>query len=457
MIVSLKRDLLQIGEAALRAVDPGRAVRQLMHWNGLDLQIDRGELSPGGELPVVWPMQDVARVFLVAGGKAAMPMTMAAAEILGESLTEGIVVTKYEHATGYEYPANIKVWEAGHPIPDAAGVQGTETIGQLLDGLTKRDRVLVLLSGGASALWPAPVSGLSLLDLQTTTDLLLRAGATIDELNVVRKHLSRLKGGQLARCACPAPLTALILSDVVGDPLDVIASGPTTPDPTTYADAWQVLERYALLKDVPSAVRTHLQAGQAGQRLETPKPGDPLFEKVTNVVVGSNRIAANGAVMQARRLGYQALLLTTFVEGEAREVAKVAAALAKGIVFCGDPIPAPACLVWGGETTVTVHGSGKGGRNQELALAAAMALENVPGAALMALATDGTDGPTDAAGAIVDGCTLQALQAMDIDPRAVLSNNNSYSALDAVDALMRTGPTGTNVNDLLVILVADQA
>lgn len=458
MIMSLKRDLLQIRKAALHAVDPSRAVRRLMSWDGLDLRIEQGKTSLEDEVSaVVWSMQDVDRVFLVAGGKAAMPMAEAAVEVLGEYLTEGIVVTKYEHTTGYKCPTSIKVLEAGHPIPDAAGVQATDAIWQLLDDLTARDRVLVLLSGGASALWPAPASALSLLDLQTTTDLLLRVGATIDELNAVRKHLSRLKGGQLARHVFPAHLTALILSDVVGDPLDVIASGPTTPDPTTYVDAQQVLERYALLEEVPSPVRARLQAGQAGQLPETPKPGDSIFERVTNVIIGSNRIAACEAVMQARRLGYHALLLTTFVEGEAREVARVAAALAKGVVFHSDPIQAPACLVWGGETTVTVRGAGKGGRNQELALAAALALDGIPGVALMALATDGTDGPTDAAGAIVDGSTVQALQSLDIDPYVALSNNNSYPALDIIDALMRTGPTGTNVNDLLVILVADRA
>ncbi len=456
--MKLKRDLLQIREAALCAVDPGRAVSRLMEWNDLDLRIKQGEVSPEGEVsPVVWAMQDVDRVFLVAGGKAAIPMTEAAVEVLGEYLVQGIAVTKYEHARGYEPPVGIEVLETGHPIPDAAGVQATEKIWQLLDDLTARDRVVVLLSGGASALWPAPASSLSLSDLRETTDLLLRAGAAIDELNAVRKHLSRMKGGQLARHIFPAQLIALILSDVVGDPLDVIASGPTTPDPTTYADALQIFERYALLEDVSPIVLEHLRAGHAGDLPETPKPGDPVFERVANVIVGSNRIAACEAVMQARRLGYQAVLLTTFVEGEAREVAEVAAALAKGIVFHGDPIRAPACLVWGGETTVTVQGLGKGGRNQELALAAALALDGIPGVALMALATDGTDGPTDAAGAIVDGFTAQALRSLDIDPYSVLSDNNSYPALNQVDALMRTGPTGTNVNDLLVILVTDRA
>jgi hydroxypyruvate reductase len=294
-----------------------------------------------------------------------------------------------------------------------------------------------------------------LSDLQVTTDLLLRSGATIGELNTIRKHLSRLKGGQLARLAAPAPVGVLILSDVVGDPLDVIASGPTVPDPTTYAEAWDVVQRYRLGESLPDSVSRRLRAGVAGQLPETPKPGDPLFAGVHNCIIGSNRLAAQAAVAEARRCGYRALLLTTFVEGEAREAARVAAALARSARVHGDPLSPPACLVWGGETTVTVRGQGKGGRNQELALAAALALEGVPDVLLMALATDGTDGPTDAAGAIVDGGTAARARALGLDPLAALANNDAYPLLSAVGDLLHTGPTGTNVNDLLVILVAE--
>jgi hydroxypyruvate reductase len=281
----------------------------------------------------------------------------------------------------------------------------------------------------------------------------LRAGATIGEINAVRKHLSRLKGGQLARLAAPGALVALILSDVVGDPLDVIASGPTVADPTTYADAVAVLRRYALWDAIPQAAGAHLRAGAVGEVAETPKPGAPLFAQVHAVLVGSNRLAARAAVARARALGYDALLLTTFVEGEAREVAKVAVALAKGMRFHGEPLAPPACLVWGGETTVTVRGTGKGGRNQEFALAAALALAGVPDVALLALATDGTDGPTDAAGAIVDGETVSAARARGWNPSAELQANNAYPLLADVGALLRLGPTGTNVNDLMVLLV----
>ena len=301
--------------------------------------------------------------------------------------------------------------------------------------------VVCLISGGGSALLTLPVPGMDLTDLQTLTGALLRSGATINEINAVRKHCSRIKGGNLARLAAPATLITLILSDVVGDPLDVIASGPTVPDPATVADAQAVLERYKVQTQKPVPFR------------ETPKPGDPVFEQVQNVVVGSNRLAALAAVEKARQLGYRTLLLGTYVEGEAREVAKVAAALAKGLRAHDDPLPPPACIVWGGETTVTIRGKGKGGRNQELALAAALALEGWPGVLLMALATDGTDGPTDAAGAVITGETVARARSMGLDPWAALEANDSYTFFDKLGGLIRTGPTGTNVNDLLFVLV----
>jgi hydroxypyruvate reductase len=323
----------------------------------------------------------------------------------------------------------------------------------MLETTTDQDLVLVLLSGGGSALLPAPVKGVSLADLQTTTDLLLRAGANIVELNTVRKHLSQVKGGQLVRLAAPAPIVSLVLSDVVGDPLDVIASGPTSPDPTTYAGALTVLDRHELRDEVPESILIHLKTGAEGGYEETPKPGDKLLESVSNVIIGSNYLAACAAVEKAERLGYHALLLTTFVEGEAREVAKVASALAKGVKTHGNPIALPACLVWGGETTVTVRGEGTGGRNQELALAAALDIASVDDVLLMALATDGTDGPTDAAGAVVDGHTALRARDRGWDIRSTLADNNAYPLLADLDALLMLGPTGTNVNDLMVLLV----
>ncbi|MEJ5309350.1 MAG: glycerate kinase [Anaerolineae bacterium] len=442
--MSIRHDHLSlIQAAALRAVDPYPAVRRHISHRGDTLHL-------GG---VSWAMDDVARIIVIAAGKAAAPMAQAAVDALGHAPLSGIVVTKSGHAAQHTLPETLRVIEAGHPVPDTAGLAAAEAVITLLTTTTARDRVLLLLSGGASALLPAPVDGVSLADLQAITEELLRAGATIGELNAVRKHLSRLGGGQLARLAQPAPVVALILSDVVGDPLDVIASGPTAPDPTTYAMAQAILARYSLAERMPSAVSTHLAAGIAGRIAETPKPGDPAFAQVSNVIIGSNRLAAQAAVAEAQRLGYNTLLLTTFMEGEAREVAKITAALAKSIRAHGDPVQPPACLVWGGETTVTVRGQGKGGRNQELALAAALALEGLPDVTLLALATDGTDGPTDAAGAIVNGRTAELARAAGWDPAATLADNNAYPLLDAVGALLRTGPTGTNVNDIAVLLV----
>ncbi|MDW8328194.1 MAG: glycerate kinase [Anaerolineales bacterium] len=439
-------DLWRCARAALAAVDPRAAVRRYLQVEPgpvTRLRLDSGE----------WTLRPENRIVLVAVGKAAAPMAEAAAALLGPKLSAGIVVTKYGHAAGVQLPSTLTLIEAGHPVPDANGLAGAHRITELAGGLSAGDLLLVLLSGGASALLPAPAPGLTLDDVQALTTLLLRAGATIAEINAVRKHTDRLKGGGLARLAQPASVIALILSDVVGDPLEVIASGPTVPDSTTFADVWAMLARYRLTEQLPSAIAAHLQAGLAGTLPETPKPGDPLFERVTNVLVGSNRQAAQAALREAERLGYRPLLLGTFIEGEAREVGRVTAALAKSVRVHGDPLSPPACLVWGGETTVTVRGSGRGGRNQELALAAALALDGVPGVALMAFGTDGTDGPTDAAGGLVDGGTAARARALGLDLWQALADNNSYPALDALGALVKTGPTGTNVNDLLILLV----
>ncbi|MBN1250161.1 MAG: glycerate kinase [Anaerolineae bacterium] len=441
----LRRDLAEIRDAALAAVDPYAVVKRFMRRQADRLFIaDRSWAVNGLNAP--------GRISVLAVGKAAVPMARAACEVLGEALAGGVVVTKYGHASAHSLPQSLTVIEAGHPIPDTAGLAGGRACIEHLQGATERDLVILLLSGGGSALLPAPVPGVTLEDLQALTGVLLRAGANIVEINAVRKHLSQIKGGQLARHAAPAQVVALILSDVVGDPLDVIASGPTAPDPATYQDAWDVLARYGALEEVPHAIVAHLEQGLAGDIPETPKPGDARFEAVRNIIIGSNSLAAEEAVACAEALGYRSLLLTTFVEGEAREVAKVAAALALGLRRQAHPFPPPACLVWGGETTVTVKGSGKGGRNQELALAAALAMEGLEDVAMMALATDGTDGPTDAAGAVVDGATAQRAREAGWDPYQALLDNNAYPLLAATGDLLLLGPTGTNVNDLLVLL-----
>ncbi|MFL7810831.1 MAG: glycerate kinase, partial [Anaerolineae bacterium] len=280
----------------------------------------------------------------------------------------------------------------------------------------------------------------------------LRCGATINEINAVRKHCSQIKGGQLARAAYPATVIALLLSDVVGNPLDVIASGPTVPDTSTFAEAQAVIDRYQIEDVLPHSIRAHLRDGLEGRVAETPKAGDPAFERIRTTVIGSNAIAARAARAEAEAMGYHTLLLSTYIEGEAREVAKVFAAVGKSLVAEGWPLSLPACVIAGGETTVTVRGDGKGGRNQELALAAAIALQGWEGVTLVTLATDGTDGPTDAAGAIVDGETVMRAQALDLPAGDYLSRNDAYTFFDRLNDLIRTGPTNTNVNDLVFVL-----
>lgn len=371
-------------------------------------------------------------------------MAQGALEVLGTRVCGGTVTTRDGHTLPLP---GIAVHEASHPLPDARGIAGAEAALRLAANADASDLVLCLLSGGASALWPAPPPGVTLEDLRTTTDALLRAGAPIRELNAVRKHLSRIAGGQLARAAYPARVLTLAISDVVGSPPDVIGSGPTVPDPTTYRDALEALARRGVA--VPPSVQTQLEAGAAGEHPETPKPGDPVFGRTEWHLVASVADALQGATEEATRLGYPAAIVTDRMEGEARQVGREIAGLARSA-------RPPAALLLGGETTVTVRGDGYGGRNQELALAAAIALEGVPNVLVAALGTDGTDGPTDAAGAVVDGATVARGRARGLDARNHLHRNDAYPFLEATGDLLLTGPTGTNVADLVLILVGPE-
>ncbi len=390
------------------------------------------------------------RVVVVGAGKASGAMALAAEERLGDRVSGGLVAVKETTAPA---PRRIRLVEAGHPLPDARGQAAAAEIRRLAAAAGPGDLVLCLISGGGSALAPLPVAGLTLAEKQAVTRLLLAAGATINELNAVRKHLSALKGGQLARAAAPAPVLALLLSDVIGDPPDVIASGPTAPDPTTFADALAVLDRFGLRARIPEAARRHLEAGAAGGAPETPKPGDPVFERVTNRVIGSNAVVVEAALAEAGRLGFPPLLLTRQLQGEAREVARVVGAIAAEAQRSGRPVRGPACLLAGGETTVTVRGSGTGGRCQEFALALAPQLAALPGVVVLAAGTDGSDGPTDAAGAIADWTTLDRAAARGLDARAALAANDAYHFFAPLGDLVITGPTGTNLLDLYVVLV----
>jgi hydroxypyruvate reductase len=443
--IDLRQVAAEIQRAALLAADPAEAIRR--HVRRVTDWLLIGDTC--------YHLPEIEHVFVVALGKAAAAMSDAITDFFDDRVAGGLVVTQSFDAR-YS-PFDIVI--GGHPIPNANSVLAGQRIAGLLADASEGDLVVCLISGGSSALATLPVEGVTLADLQTLTDALLRSGATINELNAVRKHLDRVKGGGIARMADAkrASVLALILSDVVGDPLDVIASGPTTPDPTTFADAWRVLEQRGLIEITPPGIRDHLRAGMRGDSnaTETPKPGDALFERVQNIVVGSNRQAAQAAVTRAEQLGFNALLLSTFVEGEARQVARVVAALAKQVVRFDQPVKKPACLVWGGETTVTVRGHGLGGRNQELALAAAIALDGWGGVLVEALGTDGTDGPTDAAGAIATGDTLSRARALELDAAAMLADNDAYHFFASLNDLVMTGPTGTNVNDLLFMLISN--
>jgi hydroxypyruvate reductase len=432
----------QIMKAALKAVDPAVAVKRYFETQP-DLA-DRIRATTG-------------RVLVVGAGKASAPMAMAVSEIFGEKVDEGRVVVKYGYksspsAENRPSTPHIEVVEAGHPIPDEAGWSATGAISRLLQEAGDQDTVLCLISGGGSALLTLPAEGLDLADLKQTTESLLAAGATINQVNTIRKHLSAVKGGRLAQMAAPATVYTLILSDVVGDPLPVIASGPTVPDPTTFDDAWSIVEQYRLQEKLPTPVVERLQAGRAGQIADTPKPGDPVFERVHNVIIGSNRLAAEAAVDAAQAAGFEAQLLTTFLEGEAREVGTVLAGLAKGLSQEEGSLKPPACLVLGGETTVTLKGDGKGGRNQEMALAAALTLQDWENLLIACLGTDGTDGPTDAAGAFADGSTVGRASALGLNAVKFLERNDAYNFFKPLDDLIITGPTQTNVNDLALVL-----
>ncbi len=435
---------LEVLGAALDAVDPAAALRRTLHCDGDMLRV--AEQS--------YDLRRFRRVLVVGAGKAAAPMARAVEEVFGDRISGGTVTVKY----GYTAPtARVTLHQAGHPVPDSAGVAGTQAMIALLEDAGPDDLVLCLISGGGSALMPLPVPGVTLEELQTLTNALLRSGAPIQALNTVRKHLSQVSGGQLARLAYPATVLALIVSDVVGSPLDVIASGPTVADSSTFQDAWDVLVRYDVLEQTPPSIRHHLERGLAGEVAETVKPGDLALQRVHNVIVADNALAAEAAEVCARALGFNTLLLSTYVEGEAREVGRVLAALAREIIAHGRPLPAPACLLLGGETTVTVRGTGKGGRNQELSLASALAIQGVEGVLIASLATDGTDGPTDAAGGLVDGTTVARGEAAGYSAFEALAANDAYTFLDCAGDLLVTGPTNTNVNDLMAIFVGAPA
>jgi len=435
-----KKALEDIFMAGVKAVDPERAVQKYVRRQGNQLFV--GDCS--------YILDSYRRIFLIGAGKGTAPMAKALEDILGERLTKGLIIVKYGHGIPLE---KTQILEAGHPIPDDAGLRATKELLKQAQECTKEDLILCAFSGGGSALLPAPLSPITLDQKQTTTRLLLECGATIDEINAIRKHLSRSKGGWLAKEAYPATIVSLLLSDVIGDRLDVIASGPTVPDESTYSDCIKIIDRYKLGDRLPKGVTDYFIKGAAGSLPETPKPGDPVFSHVQNLIVGNNRESLLAAQVRALSLGYNTIVLSSQIEGEAREVAQVFGAIGKEISQANLPISPPACIIAGGETTVTIQGRGKGGRNQELALACAIAIDGWGEISLLSAGTDGTDGPTDAAGAIVNGTTCKRARQANLYPRDFLLANDSYTFFESLGDLLKTGPTRTNVMDIICMLV----
>jgi glycerate 2-kinase len=474
------RDAESIFRAALERADPAAMIRRCLSLEGGEL-LARSEI-PGSGCGLEeerYSLSAFDRIFIAALGKAGASMALAVEEILGDRVTGGVAAVK----AGVTGPgaiapelrptlapgSRLRLIEAGHPLPDARSelaaaellALGRRGAGASPGGLDERCLVLVLISGGGSAIACAPAEGLSLGDKAAVTGLLLGSGATIQETNCVRKHLSAIKGGRLAAAYAPATVLALVLSDVIGDDLDAIASGPTVPDSTSFADAQGVLRRYGLEGRVPVAVAERFRRGAAGAIADTPKPGDPAFARTRTLLVGSNRLALLAAELRAKELGYSALVLSSRLTGEAREAALMFLGIGKDIAASGFPLKPPACVIAGGETTVTLRGRGKGGRNQEMALAFLAALRRSPrdGEDLMFLAasTDGSDGPTDAAGAFASARFLERAGAAGLDPDAFLGDNDSYRFFDCIDGLLRTGPTGTNVCDLQILIVPQRS
>lgn len=386
-------------------------------------------------------------VYLLSVGKASFPMTEGVLEVLGDLVKKGYVVVPY----GYEgkLTGNIEILHSSHPIPDENGERAAKIVLNFVESLKEDDILIFLLSGGGSALLPLPKEEITLKDKIETTKLLLSCSARIQEINAVRKHLSKIKGGQLAE-KCKGTIITLVVSDVLGNPLDSIASGPTVPDPTTYQDVFNILKKYDLWEKVPERVRELVKKGILGKIPETPKF---INERHFTGVILSNRSCIERAIERAKELGFNTLFLTGFLEGEAREVAKVIAGIVKEIKFSQNPISPPCALILGGETTVTLKGDGLGGRNQELALSFAIEIQGIDGVVLVSFATDGRDGPTDSAGAFADGNTVERAEELGMDPVSYLLNNDSYHFFKKINSLIKTGPTHTNVNDMVVVLI----
>ena len=436
----MRREARDIFYEGLAAVDPETCIHRCCSIQGPVLKIE----------DKTYDLDRFTKIFVLGAGKAGASMARAVEALLKDRITAGLVIVKYGHVRPLKH---IRLAEAGHPVPDENGLRAAEKLLDLAGEADEKTLILCLMSGGGSALMTLPAPGLSLLDKQETTRLLLECGASIHEINTIRKHLSGIKGGRLARAAYPAVLACLVLSDVVGDNLDIIASGPAVADPGTFGQCLDIIRARGLGPKLPPAVLRHLENGARGQIPETPKNGDSAFEKVSHFLIANNSLALGAAKKKAEALGYHTLILPSPIEGETRDAAVLHAAMARQILAEGQPVKPPACILSGGETTVTLRGKGKGGRNQEFALASAIEIKGLEHTVVLSAGTDGTDGPTDAAGAFADGTTAKRACLLGLVPEHFLSENNAYPFFEALSDLFKTGPTLTNVMDLHILLV----
>ena len=439
-VSAMRKDAVEIFYQALKAVQPGAAIKRYCKFDGKTLFI--GHRS--------YQLNQYKNLYVLGAGKATASMAAAIEDMIDEKITGGIITVKFDHLVDLKH---INLIEAGHPVPDENGIRGASAILNLAKNVEEDDLILCLISGGGSALLPFPYDGITLKDKQDIIKILLSCGATIHEINTIRKHISKIKGGRLAQAVYPATLVTLILSDVVGDDLDVIASGPTVPDSSSFYDCKNIFRRYDIIDKIPKNILNHIEYGISGEIDETPKPLDPVFERTYNLIIGSNAESLISAKDKAENLGYNVLILSSMIEGETRFVAQVHGAIAREIIKTGNPLPLPACILSGGETTVTISGNGLGGRNQEFALSASIDISGKKNIVILSGGTDGTDGPTDAAGAFSDTFTLKRAEKMGLDPYRFLANNDSYHFFQNLGDLFITGPTNTNVMDLRIVLV----
>lgn len=440
--MNLHQQALTILQSAINAVKPHRLIEKQLSLKNNRLYFRRKEL---------FNLKQFENIYVIGAGKASAFMAQALEELLGNRISGGLVIVKYGHSAACQ---KITIREAGHPVPDENGLRATSEILGTCESAGKKDLVICLISGGGSALLEQLPEEISLSDLQAASQSLLKCGATIQEINIIRKHISLVKGGKLARAITPATCLTLIISDVIGDPLEAIASGPTAPDNTTFMDAHDVIQKYGLEKQLPASVREYIEKGIEEEVPETLKPGDPVFGKVKNIILGNNSTALTAAKKTAEEFEFNTLKLSGEIQGEAQEAAREIVEAVQEVAATDGPVSRPACLLFGGETTVTVRGSGKGGRNQEFALAALLALENMQQPyILLSCGTDGTDGPTNAAGAYISQEIHRAARAANLNPLEYLQNNDAYHFFEQVGGLIKTGPTGTNVMDIGIVLL----